>query len=588
MTQSANVPLLLQLAEVANSPLDLDKVLERIAEIMRQLMECEIVAILLLDEASMELRVRHAIGLNPEMAASIRIPLGKGLTGAAAAARKPVLSNDVRTDGRYLAGPADVRAELAVPLMIRGRVVGVIDLQSIQPGFFTRRHRDLAMLAATRVAAAVLNARLYRSTLRQARVLAALAEINREFSSILQLGDLLRKVSESVRQLIPYDAFSVLLLDENEQALKSYLSVRATEVLKEKIRLPVGSGIVGHVAASRKSMLVNNVRQEPRYIVLNEATRSEMAVPLVAKGRVIGVLDLESTRLGFFTTRDLNVMEMLAPQVAIAIENARLYEELARDEARLGRDLAAARELQASLLPPCCPAVPGIELSARYEPARELGGDLYDFIEYDGQANPVAPAGALGIFIGDVSGKGSAAALYAALAHGLIRTLAQRVKPPAELLSKLNRVLSERRVEARSLALGFALLDLGTRTLEIASAGLPHPIFCRGGQVRQVETGGVPLGLLENVEYEARTVPLEPGDVAVFYSDGISENFNAAHEEYGRPRLRELISRNCRLGANELVGLVFEEMERWSAGMPPSDDRTVVVLKVAEEGFCQP
>jgi len=280
-------------------------------------------------------------------------------------------------------------------------------------------------------------------------------------------------------------------------------------------------------------------------------------------------------------------MEMLAPQVAIAIENARLYEKLAEKEARLESDMIAARELQASLLPACCPQASGYQLSARYEPARELCGDLYDFLDYAASAAPGAPAPAaagpppplLGIFIGDVSGKGAAAALYAALSHGLIRTLAQRPHPPAELLARLNRVLCERRVEAQSLALCFALLDRDQRTLEIANAGLPPPVFCRAGEILHVEVGGVPLGLLPKMQYEPRVIQLEPGDTAVFYSDGISENFNPQREEYGRRRLRELVQANCALSANELVCAIFAEMERWSAGASPSDDRTVVVIK---------
>ncbi len=575
--------LLLQLAEVANSSLHLERVLERIAELMRQLIECEIVAILLLDEAANELTVRHSIGLSKEMADSVRIPLGSGLTGGAAASREPMLSNDVCSDGRYLKGPDDVRSEMAVPLVIRGRVVGVIDLQSIRPGFFSERHRDLAVLAAARVAAAVQNARLYRSTLRQARILATMAEISREFSSILQLNDLLAKIAELIRGLIPYDAFSILLMDERQPVLHGYLSLRASERLKARIRVAAGEGIVGHAAAGRASVLVPNVQKDPRYIMLNEATRSELAVPLIAKDRVAGVLDMESTRRSFFTPRHQQMMEMLAPQIAIAIENARLYEKLAEKETRLERDLIAARELQASLLPPCCPSLPGYQISARFQPARELGGDLYDFIEYDSQG----AGGATGIFIGDVSGKGAAAALYAALSHGLIRTLAQRPQPPAELLAKLNRVLGERRIEAQSLALCFALLDRERRTLEISNAGLPHPIFCRGNEILHLQAEGVPLGLLPNVQYESRIVQLERGDTAVFYSDGISENFNAAREEYGRRRLSDLVRENCHRSANELVGVIFEEMERWSEGLPPSDDRTVVVLKAEEGGACR-
>ncbi len=582
-SEPETLQFLLRLAEVANSSLDLDELLKRIAEVIRQAVDYEIFAILLLSESTHELRIRYAVGHHEEVVRSLRIRVGAGITGAAAAERVPVLVNDVRADSRYIHGRDGVRAELAVPMISKNRVVGVIDLQSTQVGHFTERHRDLLSLVASRVGIALENARLYRSTLRQARTLATLTEISREFSSILQLDDLLRKIAESVRRLIGYDAFHILLLDEQEPLLKPYLSIQLREQVEDRTNTPVGTGIVGHAVAERRSLLIPDVTRDSRYIIFSPATRSELAVPLVAKDRVIGVLNLESGRRGFFTTGHLRMMEMLGPQVAIAIENARLYDQLAREEARMERDLRAARELQASLLPAGCPEIPGLQLCARYEPARELGGDLYDFIEYDADRGPCR---GLGIFTGDVSGKGAPAALYAALSSGLIRTVAARCRPAGQMLGKLNQVLCERRIEARYLALCYAFLDTETWTLEIANAGLPHPIFCRDGEILPLRVEGVPLGLLERIEYHPAVLELRSGDVAVFHSDGITENINADGEEFGRRRLRELVRAHCNATAGELLERIFEEAQRWSAGRAISDDRTVVVLKIGERGPC--
>ncbi len=578
-SEPETLQFLLRASEVVNSSLDLDECLRRIAEVIRQAVDWELLAILLLNEATQELRIRYAVGHKEEVVQSLRVPAGQGITGAAVTERAAVLVPDVRADQRYINAMDDVRSELAIPLIAKNRVIGVVDLQSSHPGYFTERHRDLLSLVAGRIAQAVENARLYRSTLRQARTLATLTEISHEFSSILRLDDLLRKIAELVRRLISYDLFNILLLDEQQHLLKHYLRIRFSESVREKVDIPVGQGIVGHAVAERRSLLVPDVNRDPRYIRCTPGMQSELAVPLITKDRVIGVLDLESHRRGFFTSRHLQTMEMLAPQVAVAIENARLYERLARDEARLEYDLRAARELQASLLPPCCPDIPGIQLCARYEPARELGGDLYDFLEYPPEGEPRQ---ALGIFTGDVSGKGAPAALYAALSHGLIRTLAQRRQPAAQVLARLNKVLCERRVEARSLALAVALLDLEAPALEIANAGLPHPIFCRDSEILPVRVEGVPLGLLESVEYESTALKLRPGDTAVFYSDGITEALNRDQEEFGRSRLRDVIQAHCAGTAVHLVERIFEAAENWAAGRPASDDRTVVVLKMGE------
>ncbi len=579
-SEPAALEFLLRIAEVANISLDLDEMLERVAAVVREAVPHDLFAILQLNEATQELRILHSAGHSQETMRKLRIPVGKGITGAAAAGRSPVLANDTASDGRYVSVHDGVRAELAVPLINKNRVVGVMDLQSTQAGHFTERHRDLLSLVAARLAVAIENARLYRSTLRQARTLATLTEISQEFASILQLGDLLRKIAELVRRLINYDAFSVLLLDEQAEVLKHYLSIRFKEQVQERTNIPVGKGIIGNAVAERRSLLIPDVERDARYINLNPSTRSELAVPLIVKDRVVGVLDLESTRRGFFTTRHLQAMEMLAPQVAIAIENARLYEKLAREEARMERDLAAARELQASLLPPGCPEIPNLQICARYEPARELGGDLYDFIPYDSSAD-CGPG--LGIFIGDVSGKGSPAALYAALSSGLIRTTAARCRPTGQMLSKLNGLLCERRIEARSLALCYAVLDTVAWKMEVANAGLPHPLICRGGEVLPVRVEGVPLGLLEHVEYQATTLDLRPGDVVVFHSDGITENFDRHGEEFGRSRLRDIVMAHCGDTASKVVERIFEEAHRWSAGRAISDDRTAVVLKISED-----
>ena len=580
-SEPETVQFLLQVAEVANSSLDLDELLERFAEVIRQAVDYEILAILLSDESTQELSIRYAIGHSEEVVRSVRIPPGQGITGAAVAERVPILVTDVGADARYIQTREDVCCELAVPMIVRDRVVGVIDLQCTQEGCLTERHRDLLSVVAGRLGLAIEHARLYRSTLQQARTLATLTEISREFSSILNLDDLLRKIADLLHRLIGHDAFHVLLLDPQHGLLQLYLSLPDREQAWQKDTVPIGTGVIGHAVAERRSLLIPDVTRDPRYISVNPRTLSELAVPLVAKEQVVGVLNLESKRKDFFTRQHLQMVELLGPQVAIAIENARLYQQLAQKEARMQGDLHAARELQYSLLPRNLPEIRGLELYARYEPARELGGDLYDFVAYKDEDGSCS---GLGVFTGDVSGKGAAAALYAALSHGRLRTLAARCQPVGSILHQLNQALCQRRMTARSLALCYAFLDPQAWTMEIANAGLPHPIFCHGGEVLPVRVEGVPLGLLENIDYYPAAVRLRPGDLAVFYSDGITENMNRAGEEFGRQRLQELVLRHCAASARELVERIFEEAHRWSAGQEPFDDRTVVALKVGENG----
>jgi sigma-B regulation protein RsbU (phosphoserine phosphatase) len=216
-------------------------------------------------------------------------------------------------------------------------------------------------------------------------------------------------------------------------------------------------------------------------------------------------------------------------------------------------------------------------MCAHIEAAREIGGDLYDFLaRYGPKGEPLG----LVLFTGDVSGKGAPAALYAAMVIGALRNVAQQQLAPGEMLLTLNETLLQRRVESRYVALNCAYVDLESRTLEVANAGLTMPVFCRAGKILDVKVEGVPLGLLEDVEYETALVRLEPGDVVVFCSDGITDNLNPGREEFGRERLLELVQENYELAPTELVELIFEHVNAWAHGRAAFDDQTVVALKI--------
>src|SRR5260370_19133081 len=227
------------------------------------------------------------------------------------------------------------------------------------------------------MAAGIENAQLYTRTTKQARILLLLNEIARELTSILNLDELLGRIAELLRRLIDFQMFSILLLDASGEKLQHRFSLRFNENVHVKKEIPLGVGVVGRAAETRQAILVPDVCKDPRYIEGNPETRSELAVPLIYKDKVIGVLDLEHTRRGFFTDDHRRTVTTLAAQVAIAIENARLYEEIARQERRLKRDFALARELQMRLLPQTLPKLAHLELAANFSPARAIGVDLY-------------------------------------------------------------------------------------------------------------------------------------------------------------------------------------------------------------------
>ena len=424
---------------------------------------------------------------------------------------------------------------------------------------------------------------LFLSHPEQAKTLLLLYEISREFTSILEREELLRLVAQRVKKIVNYHVFSVMLWNEQTQLLESAFAMRYEDSIPVRLRLPLHQGLTGTAAGERRVLRINDVAEDPRYIRCETGveTRSELVVPLLLRDRLIGVLDLESAVPHAFTAEHERMLVTLGSYVAIALENARLYEEARESERRLRSELDTAREIQRQLLPTGAREVPGLDLAAAYEPARELGGDFYDFFPYG--------EGRLGFALGDVSGKGTAAALYGSLAIGTVREIvAAHSSDPASMLALLNQRLLSARLDSRFIAMLFAVFDASTRMLTLANAGGPYPLLARDGQVQVIRLEGVPLGLIPDTQYDQTTIELQPGDVVLFASDGILESENAEQEEFGPARLAALLAG---LAPEDSASAIAEQILQATdlhsgVGIAPHDDRTLVVLRVSDATSC--
>lgn len=560
---------LLEISEVTSESLDLDRILANLAEMIKEVIPYDLFAILLYSEVRRGLVIRYSIGHRDEVVRSLTISLNEGLTGAAASARKAILVGDVRNDPRYLNALDAVRTELAVPMMARGKLVGVIDAQSTRLNAYTEHDRTLLQLIATRVAVSIDNARLYRRVDRQNRTLRTLASVSQEFSSILALDELLDKIAKIVHSLISYDAFSILLVDAEQKVLRHRFSARYDQRVNLD-NIPIGKGITGAAVESREPIRVVDTLVDPRYIASHPDIRSEVAVPLIVQDRVVGVMDVESERIGYFTEDHTRLLALLAPQIASSVENARLYEQIAIREQRLEADLKAASKLQSVLLPREAPPIAGLDIAISLRPAREISGDIYDFFEHGDFAV---------LAFGDVSGKGAAAALYGALVSGLLRTLAHRRRTPAQLLKLINDVLLERRVDAQYVALSMLQWEPRERRFTIANAGAVAPILCRKGEVISPRIEGIPAGLLEGTVYDEVRLQTEPGDVILLYSDGVQDQPNPKGEEYDK-RLPHLLRKICHKPARQIVDEILADLDAFTGDGSAFDDQTVIALKV--------
>jgi len=563
---------LAEISEQVNSSLDLDEVLARTAGLIKRLIDYEIFGVLMIEEDGGFLRHRFSIGYPRELADNLRIPLGQGITGTAAASGLAVRVSDTSKDPRYINAIDSVRSELAVPLMLQGKCVGVLDIQSRHLDYFTREQQTILTLLANRLAVAIENARLFQKVRAQADTLLLLNEVSRETGSILEVEELLRRAAEQTKRVIDYQILSIMLYDEEQKVFRHRVDVKHGHRVQSKMRVAATEGIVGAAATLKEPVLVPDVTADPRYVMANPETRSELAIPMIHQGKVIGVLDLESPQLNYFTADHVQTLSILASNFAVSLENARLYEQVARDETRLERDLQAAKRIQGALLRPVPSEDFGLDMAARYLSAREVCGDLYEFLRYGPQQ--------LGIALGDVSGKGTAAALYGAVAIGIMRSLAPQKLQPAEMLRQMNQLVGERRIEGRFMTACFATWQKGRQKLRVANAGQSQPLLYKDNRCGKIELTGFPLGIFEEVTFDEWGVTLEPGNILVFHSDGLAETSNAEGHLFGTERLRKLIEEHHESSATEIADLMLREVDSFAQSAPLADDRTLVVAKV--------
>jgi sigma-B regulation protein RsbU (phosphoserine phosphatase) len=608
---------LLRLADALNTTLDLNTLMHRVADLVRAVIDYRIFAILLINDRTHELWMRFQTGHTAEIE-RIRIKLGRGITGQAALHRKSILVEDVHQVENYINANPNVLSELAVPLIVKNKVIGVLDLQSEAPAFFTEDHQRLLELTASRMAIAIENARLYTRVSRQAQTLTVLHEISREITSILDPDDLLERIGTLLKRVIDFQMFTILLWNESTEQLEHRFSTKYGERIQRERNVVLGQGIIGSAARDRCPILAPDVRKDTRYLAENPETRSELSVPLIYKGQVIGVIDLEHTRVNYYNEDHLRTLTTLASQIAISIVNARLYQRIHEEEQRMERDLEMARQVQLRLMPSEPPQPAHAEIATSFHAARSIGGDVYDFLDYgpefdtafgygigsgaeiDSPPPPDAdiPSSSTRILLalGDVSGKAAPAALYAALVSGLLRSLAPRRLAPADLLTLLNAQLQERRLDAQYVTMLVALWNDRTRTLRIANAGSVQPMLVtralpgngsrallNAREVRTLEVEGFPLGLFPVATYDETLLHLAPGDLVVFFSDGIPDAINSRGDQFGPERLATLLQHHPTAtdSAADAVAAILEAVATHQSGTEHYDDETIVALRVS-------
>ena len=412
-----------------------------------------------------------------------------------------------------------------------------------------------------------------------------LLDITKKISRSLNLQEVLNLVMDTLDELIPYDAAGIFVLqcrdkdlvpEGEEPCVFKSEAVRGYDIDElSDLHLKLGEGFIGSVALNATPIISPDVRNDPVYINARDKTRSEMVAPIISNDEVIGVFDLESDQFNAYSEDDLEVLMMLASQVAIIIEKVMLHEQLI-EKKRLEGQLEVARQVQLELLPAKDPELQGFDVSAYNFPTEEVSGDYYDWVKtYDDQ---------IAVVIADVAGKGVPAAILMAFLRASLRAASHIGYASNISLVKVNYLLWESIERNQFVTAFYGILDASKRTLSYSNAGHNPPLLVNAaGTSRFIERGEQPLGMFRETRYHQYYLEMEPGDVLVLYTDGATEALSPSGEEFGRERLAQAVKEAYERPAREMIATLQMAILEWTDQAGSNDDVTFFVIKALKK-----
>ena len=412
---------------------------------------------------------------------------------------------------------------------------------------------------------------------RSVKELSILNEIGAAISSTIGVDKVTELIMKKCIMHIGTEQGTIWLMNKEQEVNPLKTFVRVTDATIAGLPYRLGINLVGWMLKNQKPLLSNNLSQDERFKGIDKESaqiKSLLAVPLTLKNKIIGIICLFNKKDNLeFTPDDQRLLSIIAIQSAQTIENARLYEE-ERKLLVLEEDLRTARSIQQSLLPKGNPKIPGIELVGLSMPAKEVGGDYYDFIPID-EAH-------WGIAIADVSGKGTPAALLMSNLQACLRGQAVINRSVKDTVTKANIMLSRFMDPGKFITLFYGILNLEDKTFTYTNAGHNYPFLLdKEGKVRMLEKGGMVLGILKDAVYEEETVQLEPESLLLMFTDGITEAVNAEEEMFEEKRLLALLQNNSSFSAQQLSDKIVDEVLQFCGSTPQADDITLVLMKTS-------
>jgi len=597
-----------EVSERITAILDLDELLPSVVQLIQEHFGYQPVHIFTLeDDGTLSFRASTARGDALVRLRQLAIQQGNGIIGAAAQGTQPILVNDVRQDTRYIGDDWHTLAELAVPLRFGDRTIGVLDVQSAEANRFSASDLFVMRTLADQIAVAIESARAFTAQREQAWTLNSLLQVAENIARASSLDDLLPGIVRLPPLLLGCDRCYVLVWGRERGTFTPLAAYGLTPEQR--------AAFIGRPFDEAKAPLLAEARRTMTPIAVGDAQSRQymcppilepfgggalLALPLTARGSALGMLVADYDPPGHtLAAREMTLYSGMANQIAGALESALLAQEAA-EAVRLDEELRVARDIQTALLPAHPPRLVGWQLAADWRSARLVGGDFYDFWRLPqgsgvrGQGSdipapdprPLTPdPQPLGFVMADVSDKGVPAAMFMTLSRSLMRAAALDGSSPSVALGRANRWITRDSESAMFVTLFYGILQPATGDLLFGCAGHNPPLLFRtNGDVRELKTPGIALGVLEDVVLGEDQVTLEVGDILVCYTDGLTEAINGAEEAFGVERLVDAVAANREQSAEALVATINGALLRFTE-RPPFDDLTLLVIKRIGTGF---
>jgi len=575
-TRLKELEFLTRSSKALNSTLDLDQLLNVIVKIVREALQAETVSVLFYDAGRKNMVFQVALGKRGKEIVGLKVPVGEGVVGWVAKHQRPLIINDLQKDRRY--SPKlerqlglKTRSIMSIPLKRRNRMIGVIEAVNCRkPERFTEDDLHIFLALGDHIATAVDNARLYRAAERSRLENSQLYETGVALGKALSLDEVLRKILESLKKIIPFDAAAIFVVDRTNHELVSFLQDGYSPGREDKLHLKLNEGIVGWAARYKKGTIVSDVRKDDRYVNAHRKTRSEMVTPMLSGGQVIGLFNLESHIVGAYGGRDLHLLETFAAQAGVSIERARLYEQ-EREKRAIERELKIARTVQEFFMPSKTTKLGKYTLTGRNYPSLELSGDYLDVF-------PLAKPHVV-LAIADVAGKGIPASIIMSSFRATLHTAAPYYVSARDIANRANQILLET-VRPEDFVTAFiAVLDPRTGRVTYCNAGHEPPILMKpNGRYELLEVGGPILGVFKDNELQEATFDI--GDNLFFaYTDGTTDALNPKGEYFGIKRLVRFLRANRGLSTSKICSELRKHLHAYMKDAPQTDDLTFIALK---------